>query len=196
MIVRGAAASVVLASLTCLAAASGARALAASFALSEPQKQAALAFGARSTTQSVFDAEWNVANGAGERLSVLTPFHRLAVAARHATFRNEPLKPDEPERMLNQQRDRLVVLVELRGPRADFARFYVPELRVGDHVVKALFVQNERTALKQEDDRYLARCRYEFPNKELSPTARVVLIVRDANGRQTSAFTIDLAAMR
>ena len=182
MIVRGAAASVVLASLTCLAAASGARALAASFALSEPQKQAALAFGARSTTQSVFDAEWNVANGAGERLSVLTPF--------------QPLKPDEPERMLNQQRDRLVVLVELRGPRADFARFYVPELRVGDHVVKALFVQNERTALKQEDDRYLARCRYEFPNKELSPTARVVLIVRDANGRQTSAFTIDLAAMR
>ena len=51
-------------------------------------------------------------------------------------------------------------------------------------------------ALKQEDERYLARCRYEFPNKELSPTARVVLIVRDANGRQTSAFTIDLAAMR
>ena len=171
-------------------------AAAASFALTEPAKQAALSFGARSVTQTAFDTEWSVQNGAGDRAVVLTPFHRLALAARHAAFRNAPLKAGEPERLLVKQRDRLVLLAELRGAREDFARLYVPELRVGDQMVKAVFVQNERTALKQEGDRYLARCRYEFPVKDVGGSARVSLVVRDADGREASAFTIDLAAMR
>ena len=197
MTIRWVVSTVVLAWLPCVIAGPGARAAAAaSFTLTDAQKQQALSFGARSVTQTVFDAEWSVQNGAGERATVLTPFHRVALAARHAAFRNEPLKPSEPERVLSQERDRLVLLAELRGRREDFARFYVPELRVGDQTLKALFVQNERTALKQEGDRYLARCRYEFPAKELSGTARVSLVVRDADGRETSRFTIDLASMR
>ena len=189
-------AAVALASLGVFMVGSAPHAVAVSFTLTEPQKQAALSFGARSVTQTTFDAEWSVQNGSSERAVVLSPFHRLALAARHAAFRNQPLKPGEPERLLTQQRDRFVLLVELRGPREDFARYYVPELRVGDQTVKAAFVQNERTALKQDGDRYLARCRYEFPLKEVGSATRVSLVVRDLEGRETSAFTIDLAAMR
>ena len=189
-------AAVALASLGVVVVGSVPRAAAVSFTLTEPQKQAAIAFGTRSITQTVFDAEWSVQNGHGERVVVLSPFHRLALAARHAAFRNQPLKPGEPERLLTQQRERFVLLVELRGPREDFARYYVPELQVGDQTVKAAFVQNERSALKQDGDRYLARCRYEFPLKEVGSATRVSLVVRDLEGRETSAFTIDLSGMR
>jgi len=41
-------------------------------------------------------------------------------------------------------------------------------------------VQNERTAIRQENGRYLARCVYWFPTKDLTGTARPVLVVRDA----------------
>jgi hypothetical protein len=189
-------AAVALASFGVLVVGSVPRAAAVSFTLTEPQKQAAIAFGTRSITQTAFDAEWSVPNGNGERVVVLSPFHRLALAARHAAFRNQPLKPGEPERLLTQQRERFVLLVELRGPRDDFARYYVPELQVGGQTVKAAFVQNERSALKQDGDRYLARCRYEFPLKDVGSATRVSLVVRDLEGRETSAFAIDLSGMR
>ena len=86
--------------------------------------------------------------------------------------------------------------VELKGAREDFARFYTPRLVVGARHVEPSFTQNERTPARAEDGKYLARCVYGFPTKALTPTSKVVLVVRDGDGRDVSSFTIDLAAMR
>jgi hypothetical protein len=168
---------------------------AASFTLSDAEKRAAIHAGERSTTSEAFDREWRVASG-GESAMVLTPFHRLAVAARHAAFKNEPLKPGDVSRVLKEDAGRLVVWVNLRGKSEDFARFYVPRLVAGEREIRASFVQNERTAIRQEDGAYLARCVYGFPVQDLGPRARVALLVAAADGRDVSRFTIDLASMR
>ena len=170
--------------------------LAASFTLDPEQRSDAIRVGARSVTQEVFDAEWRVANPSGDSLIVLTPFHRLVIAARQAAVKNEPLKPDEPEKLLKSQEDRLVILAQLRGPREDFARFYAPRLVAGDVEIAPAFVQNERTALRAEGGNYVARCVYRFPTKDLTARSRVLLLIRDADGRDVSSFTIDLASMR
>ena len=67
---------------------------------------------------------------------------------------------------------------------------------MGDHAIEPSFVQNERTAAPTDGGRYLARCVYGFPVKEIPPTARVILLVRDPDGRDVGRFTIDLASMR
>ena len=170
--------------------------LAASFTLGPEQRSDAIRVGARSVTQESFDAEWRVANPSGDSVTVVTPFHRIVMAARHAAFKNEPLKPDEPEKLLKSQQDRLVILAQLRGPREDFARFYAPRLLVSDREIEPAFIQNERSAARQEDGRYLARCVYGFPTQYLTGTSRVALVVRDADGRDVSRFTIDLSTMR
>jgi hypothetical protein len=171
-------------------------AAAAGLALSEAEVREAIRVGERSVTSEAFDAEWRVRNARGDLAVVMTPFHRLVVAARHAAFRSEPLKPGEPAKLLAEQKDRLVVWVHLTGEREDFARFYQPRLAVGEHEVKATFVQNERTAARQDDGTFLARCVYSFPTKELTGRSQVELVVTDVGGRQVTAFTIDLAAMR
>jgi len=76
------------------------------------------------------------------------------------------------------------------------ARLYAPRLVVGDREIKAAFVQNERTANRQDNGRYLARCVYGFPTRDLDGRARASLIVADGDGRDVSTFTIDLAKMR
>ncbi|MGH7306095.1 MAG: hypothetical protein ACRELZ_22660, partial [Candidatus Rokuibacteriota bacterium] len=111
-------------------------------------------------------------------------------------FKNEPMKDREPEKLLREQQDRLVIWASLHGPREDFARFFAPRLLVGDRQIEPAFVQNERTAARTDGGRYLARCVYGFPVKEITPKARVVLVVRDPDGRDVSRFTIDLASMR
>jgi hypothetical protein len=174
----------------------GAPALAASFALAPGDRDRALQVGRRSVTTEAFDAEWRVGNGAGDSVMVVTPFHRLVLAARHAAFKNERLRPDEPEKLLREQQDRLVIWAQLRGPREDFARFLAPRLIAGDREIEPAFVQNERTAARQESGTYLARCVYGFPTRDLTGKSRVVLVVRDADGRDVSRFTIDLSAMR
>lgn len=184
------------AALVTLALLAGAPALAASLALPPAERETALRVGRRSITNDAFDAEWRVANGTGDTVLVVTPFHRLVLAGRHAAFRNEPVKPDEPERLLREQRDRLVVWAQLRGPREDFARFLAPRLLVGDREIEPAFVQNERTAVRLESGAYLARCVYGFPTRDLTARSRVLLVVRDADGRDVSRFTIDLATMR
>lgn len=178
-----------------LLSAAGAAA-AASFTLSDSDKRAALQAGERSTVVEGFDREWHVAGDGGAHLTVLTPFHRLLLAARNAAFKNEPLKPSDIDRVLKQDPQRLVVLVHLRGRSEDFARYYVPRLVDGTREIKASFVQNERTALRQDDGAYLARCLYGFPIRDLDPRGRVALTVADADGRDVSHFTIDLASMR
>src|SRR5437870_13133521 len=93
------------------------------------------------------------------------------------------MKPDDPERLLREQRDRLLIWAFFHGPREDFARFYTPRLRLGDREVEPAFVQNERTAVRKDDGRYLARCVYGFATRNLTGTSRVALVVRDADGR-------------
>jgi hypothetical protein len=170
---------------------------AASFTLETQQRSDALRVGAQSATrEGPFDAEWRVANPAGDSLTVITPFHRLVLAARNAAFKNERMKDNEPEKLLREQQDRLVIWANLRGQREDFARFYAPRVLVSDREIEPSFVQNERTAMRTENGGYLARCVYSFPVKEIGPKARLVLVVRDTDGRDVSRFTIDLASMR
>ena len=168
----------------------------AALTLDENGRREAIRTGEKSVGNDAFDAEWRVDNGRGESVSVLTPFHRLVVAARHATFNGKPLKPGEPEKILKENRERLVLWVELRGPSEDFARRYLPRLVLADREIKAAFVQNERTASRQEDGRYLARCVYGFPSRDLDGRIKASLVVADADGRDVSRFLIDLGAMR
>lgn len=169
---------------------------AASFTLEPQQRTDALRVGAQSITRDSFDTEWRVANPAGDSLTVITPFHRLVLAARNAAFKNERMKDSEPDKLLREQQDRLVVWANLRGPREDFARFYAPRILLGDREIEAAFVQNERTAVRTESGSYLARCVYGFPVKEIASKSRLILVVRDPDGRDVSRFTIDLASMR
>jgi hypothetical protein len=171
-------------------------AAAASFTLGERQVQEAAEVGERSVTRDGLGDEWRVRNPAGDVLTVMTPFHRLAMAARHAAFRNDPLKPRERNRVLKEQQDRLVFWVELKGAREDFARFYTPRLIVGARHIEPAFAQNERTPGRGEDGKFLAHCVYAFPTKALTGTSKVVLVVHDGDGHDVTTFSIDLASMR
>ena len=182
--------------LVSLALAWPAAAGAATLVLSERQQQEAIETGERSVNADAFDAEWRVTGAAGETATVMTPFHRLAIAARHAAFNAKPLKPGEPARIVKQSRDRLVFWISLRGQSEDFARYYVPRLLVGDREITASFVQNERTAMRQGDGVYLARCVYGFPTKQIKGRERVALVIGDGDGRDVTRLTIDLALMR
>jgi hypothetical protein len=168
----------------------------AALTLTEGQRQEAIRAGERSVTAETFDTEWSVPGRAGERALVMTPFHRLAVAARNATFSGKSLKPGDSDKLLRQSRDRLLFWVSLRGTSERFARHYVPRLMVGDREVKASFVQNEHTAVRQDDGAYLARCLYGFPTRDVKGHERIALLVLDRDGRDVSRFTIDLAGMR
>lgn len=170
--------------------------LAASFTLGPEEQRDAIRVGARSVTQESFDAEWRVANPSGDSVTVITPFHRLVLASRNAAFKNEPLKANEPEKLLRSQQERLVIWAQLRGPREDFARFYAPRLLLDDREISPAFVQNERTAVRVDGGTYFARCVYRFPTKDLTASTRLLLVIRDADGRDVSRFAIDLASMR
>jgi hypothetical protein len=169
---------------------------AASFALDEQQVQEAVELGERSVTRDGLGDEWRVRNAAGHVATVMTPFHRLALAARHAAFRKEPLKPRERSRLLREQRDRLVVWARLKGASADFARFYTPRLIAGARHVEPAFTQNERTPARDPEGGYVANCVYAFPTKALTGTSKVVLVVRDGDGKDVTSFAIDLGSMR
>lgn len=192
----GAAPAVVLVALgVCTLAATPARA--AFLTLSDAQQAEALRVGQRSTTtETRFDGEWQIENPGGESLTVITPFHRLALAARHAAFKNEPVKPQDQTKMLQSLRDRLMFWVYLHGQREDFARYYMPRLVVGDLEVEPVFVQNERTSLRQTNGSFLARSVYAFPTKEITGQSKLTLVIRDRDGQVISRFAVDLAKMR
>jgi hypothetical protein len=173
-----------------------AAALGASLTLTEPQRQEAIRAGERSVTAETFGTEWSVGGSSGASATVMTPFHRLAIAARHAAFGGKPLRSGDRDRVLKESRDRLVFWVSLRGESADFARYYVPRLVIGDREIKASFVQNERTAMRQDDGAFLARCVYGFPTRDLKGRERIALVVADGDGRDVTRLTIDLAEMR
>jgi hypothetical protein len=62
--------------------------------------------------------------------------------------------------------------------------------------IKASFAQNERTALRDNDGQFTARCLYVFPAEGVDPKATVTLLVRDVEEKVVAKFTVDLAAMR
>jgi hypothetical protein len=179
----------------CLVLASGLHA--ASFTLTPAERDAALALGRQSVVSDRFGAEWNVTGGAAdEGLVVMTPFHRLALAARNATFRREELRPKEIDALLHGEEGKLTIWATLKGAKVDFARFYTPLLVNGQRQIKATFAQNERTARREVDGGYTARCLYVFPAEGLGPSGPLTLIVKDAEDKQVAKFTVDLSAMR
>ncbi len=168
-----------------------------SFALADRDREQAIRVGKKSIVEEQFGGEWRLKDGSGQTLVVMTPFHKLALAARNSTFRSQELKPKDVQSVLKDTEGKLNFRVTLRGgTKADFARFYAPTLLAGSQEVKASFVQNERTALREEDGRYAAQCVYEFPTDGVDPKGRVVLVVKDADEREVAKFTVDLAAMR
>jgi hypothetical protein len=185
--------------LVCLAVPGtpGARpAAAASLVLADRERQEAMRVGERSVVAEAFGDEWRVGGAAGDSVIVFTPFHRLALAARQAAFRNESLKPADQDRALAEVKDKLMLWVLVRGGRADFAHHLRPVLVGGDREIAPSRVQNERTAAAQSDGRFLARCVYWFPTKDLSGASRLELVVRDTDDRPVARFPIDLARMR
>ena len=179
----------------CLLIARGADAV--SFTLTPEERDAALLMGKQSVLSDRFGAEWNVrGDGKDEGLVVVTPFHRLALAARNATFKNEELKPKDVDALLRAEEGKLTVWATLRGAKVDFARFYIPVLVNGQQQIKATFAQNERTARREEDGGYTARCLYVFPAEGLKPTGPLTLIVKDTQGKPVAQFTMDLSTMR
>lgn len=175
----------------------GAPLSAASFFLTPEEARDAIRVGQQSVVSEEFGKEWQVANPNGESLTVLTPFHRLALAARNAAFKKEALKPREVEALLKEHGGKLLFWARLHGSRVDFARWYQPVLLLPDKAeIKPSFIQNERTALRLEDGRYLARCLYSFPTQRLRPTDRVTLLIRDPDSKHVARFMLDLSTMR
>ena len=179
-------------SLTC-----GATADAASFMLMPYDREEAMRVGRRSVTSEDWGGEWRVNGGGGQALTVMTPFHRLALAARNSAFQQKELDAKEVAALLKDHQGKLVFWATLRGGRADFARPYSPLLLLsGQRTVKASFAQNERTALRGEDGQFTARCLYVFRPEGVDPDSTVTLVVRDEEEKVVAKFTVDLAAMR
>src|SRR3990172_8053360 len=166
----------------------GAPLSAASFSLTSQEIQVAVRFGQRAIVNEEFDREWKLTGGSGETLKVVTPFFRLA---------QEALKQKEIDALLKEHQGRLVFWAGLRGGREDFARWYQPALLVqGKAEIKPAFVQNERTALRQADGRFVSRSIYAFPANDQDGKGRVTLLVRDSDDKEVARFVVDLSAMR
>ena len=114
-------------------------AAAVSFALAEADRLDAMRAGQKSVTLGDFGAEWQARDTAGQTLTVMTPYHRLALAARNAAFKKEELKPRDVESLLKTSENKLTFWVTLRGARSDFARSLEPVLVGGPTEVKATF---------------------------------------------------------
>jgi hypothetical protein len=167
-----------------------------SLALTDRDREQAIRAGKKSIVADEFGGEWRVKDGTGQSLVVMTPFHRLALAARNSAFRSKELKPRDVAKLLKDSEGKLAFWVTLRGGKTDFARYYTPEILSGSQTVRPSFVQNERTAVRDDDGRYSAQCVYAFPAEGIDPKGRVMLVVRDADDREVAKFTVDLAAMR
>lgn len=169
---------------------------AVSFVLTDRDREQAVRAGKKSVMAEEFGTEWRLKDASGQTLTVMTPFHRLALAARNSAYRSQELKPKNVGALMKDYEGKLGFRVTLRGGKTDFARFYAPTLVAGTQEVKASFVQNEHTALREDDGQYAAQCVYVFPAERLNPKGRVVLVVKDADEREVAKFTVDLAAMR
>lgn len=167
--------------------------------LSEQGIREAIEVGIASITQDDFAEEWQLRLPGGEEVVVITPFSRLALAARHATMKGEPLSEKQQKEQIDRSKGRIQLLVTMHGgPDRSFARFYQPVLVVDGREVKASFVQNERTPLVQDDGRLAARNVYVFPLEGLPMNGAVTLVVRGAPPDQKEVLRakIDLGKFR
>jgi hypothetical protein len=169
---------------------------AASFTLMPQDRDEAVRVGRRSVIAEDWAGEWRVNGGAGQFVTVMTPFHRLALAARNSAFQDKELRPRDVESVLKDQQGKVVFWATLRGGRVDFARFYTPTLQARQREIKASFTQNERTALRGDDGQFTARCVYVFPAEGLDPRSTMTLLVRDGEEKVVARFTVDLSTMR
>ena len=169
---------------------------AVSFVLADREREQAIRIGKRSIIEEHFGSEWRLKDASGQTLVVMTPFHRLALAARNSAFRSQEMTPKDVQSAVKDTEGKLNFRVTLRGGKSDFARFYTPTLLAGSQEVKASFVQNERTALRGEDGQFTARCLYVFPAENVDPRATVTLLVRDGDEKLVAKFTVDLSTMR
>ena len=170
---------------------------AASFTLTPTERTDAISLGRQSVTSEEFDGEWKVrGDSPGQTLLVVTPFHRLALAARNVAFKSQQLKPKDIDALVKDYEGTLTLWATLKGAKADFARFYAPVLANGSDEVKATFVQNERTARREDDGSFTARCMYVFPTGTLNAKDKITLIVKNSDSQPVAKFTVDLAAMR
>ena len=167
-----------------------------SVALTDRDRDQAIRAGKKSIVSEEFGGEWRVKDGAGQTAVVMTPFHRLALAARNSAFQSKELRQRDVDSLLKKTEGTIAFWVTLRGGTAEFARYYTPEIIAGSQTVRPSFVQNERTAIRQDDGRYAAQCVYSFPAEGIDPKGRVVLVVKDADEKEVAKFTVDLAAMR
>jgi hypothetical protein len=159
----------------------------------------AIEAGIASITQDDFADEWQLRLPGGEEVVVSTPFSRLALAARVATMKGEPLTEKQQKEQIDRGKGRIQLLVTMRGgPARNFARFYQPALVVDGREVKASFVQNERTPLVEGDGRLAARNVYVFPLEGLPTNGAVTLVVRGAPPEQKEVLRakIDLGKFR
>ncbi len=165
--------------------------------LGDRDVQAALEAGQKGIAQEDFGEEWRVGLPEGGEIVVTTPFSRLAAAARQAAFKGEPLSDRQRQEQIDRGKGKIQLLVTMFGRAVDFARWYVPVLRVDGREVKATFTQNERTALRLEDGRYAARNVYVFSLEGLPPRGTVTLVVRHAvEQREVLRAALDLGRMR
>ena len=170
---------------------------AASFTLTPDQRAAAIRLGQQSVVNEEFGGEWQVGGaGPGQTLVVVTPFHRLALAARNSAFKSQELKPTDIDALSKDQEGTLTLWATLKGGKGDFARFYAPVLVSGQQEIKATFVQNERTARREDDGSFTARCMYVFPTDKLNAKDTVTLIVKNSESQPVAKFTVNLSAMR
>jgi hypothetical protein len=166
-------------------------------ALSPEDIQEALEAGAKGVAQEDFGEEWHVPLSGGGEIVVTTPFSRLAFAARQAALKGEPLSDKQRQEQIERGKGKLQLLVTMMGPAVDFARWFQPELRVGQRQVKPTFSQNERTALKLEEGGYAARNVYVFPLEGLPPRGVVTLVVtHSVEGREVLRAAVDLSKFR
>ncbi len=167
--------------------------------MNEQGVREAIEAGVASITQDDFAEEWQLRLPGGEEVVVSTPFSRLALAARHATMKGEPLTDKQQKEQIDRGKGRIQLLVTMHGgPSRSFARFYQPVLVVDGREVKASFVQNERTPLVQEDGRLAARNVYVFPLEGLPMNGAVTLVVRGAPPEQKEVLRakIDFSKFR
>ncbi|HEV8436458.1 MAG TPA: hypothetical protein VGT40_00020 [Methylomirabilota bacterium] len=172
-------------------------AAAASFTLTPRERDEAIQMGKRSIISEDFGREWKISGDTpGQAVLVVTPFHRLALAARNSAFKEQELKGKEIDNLLKEQEGTLTLWATLRGGKIDFARFYSPVLVSGPQEIKPSFTQNERTARREDDGTYTAQCMYVFRAEQLKPHDKLTLLVRDAEGRPVAKFAVDLSTMR
>ncbi len=165
--------------------------------LTDPEVENAVDVGTKAMVQEDFGEEWHLRLPDGEEITVSTPFSRLALAARQAALKGEPLTDKQRQDQIDRGKGRIQFMITMFGRQPDFARWYQAVLRVGDREIKATFNQNERSPLRTPDGRLAARNIYVFPLEGVPPTGTVTLVVRNQpDQKEVLRAAVDLAKMR